>query len=135
MKPINVELTMGHALRLSESYYKPTEKEVLADYLKAVDLLTINDVKSTLQKQVVEFTEKSKEETHIIKGKLAEKENKLKAVKDKLDSMDRKYGKILNRMESIDKFLAENADIIADTEPKSCAEAIDNIITNRKNNG
>jgi hypothetical protein len=43
MKPINVELTMGQVLGLSESYYKPTEKEVLEDYLKAVPLLTIND--------------------------------------------------------------------------------------------
>jgi hypothetical protein len=36
MKPINVELTMGQVLGLSESYYKPTEKEVLEDYLKAI---------------------------------------------------------------------------------------------------
>jgi predicted nucleic acid-binding Zn-ribbon protein len=43
MKPIKVELTMGQVLGLSESYYKPTEKEVLEDYLKAVPLLTIND--------------------------------------------------------------------------------------------
>ena len=43
MKPIKVELTMGQVLGLSESYYKPTEKEVLEDYLKAVPLITIND--------------------------------------------------------------------------------------------
>lgn len=60
MKPINVELTMGHALGLSESYYKPTEQEILQDYLKAVDLLTINDNKLTLKKQFVELTEKTK---------------------------------------------------------------------------
>lgn len=83
MKPINVELTMGHALGLSESYYKPTEKEVLEDYLKAVDLLTINDNnKLTLQKQeVVELTEKNKEENYIIKGKLAEKEKDFEEMK------------------------------------------------------
>jgi hypothetical protein len=34
MKPINVEMTMGHDIGLSESYYKPSEKEVLEDYLK-----------------------------------------------------------------------------------------------------
>ena len=44
MKPINVELTMGHDIGLSESYYKPTEKEVSEDYLKAVPLLMINDL-------------------------------------------------------------------------------------------
>ncbi len=87
MKPINVELTMGHALGLSESYYKPTEREVLEDYLKAVDLLTINDKKLTLQKQVVELTEKSKEENYLIKGKLAEKEREAEQTKIELEVM------------------------------------------------
>jgi hypothetical protein len=43
MKPINVEITMGHNIGVSGSYYKPTEKEVLLDYLNAIDLLTINE--------------------------------------------------------------------------------------------
>ena len=34
---------MGHNIGISSSYYKPTEKEVLEDYQKAVDLLTVND--------------------------------------------------------------------------------------------
>ena len=50
MKPINVELTMGHDIGISGSYYKPTEREILEDYLKAIDVLTINDDKLTLQK-------------------------------------------------------------------------------------
>jgi hypothetical protein len=38
MKPINVEITMGHDIGISTSYYKPTEREVLDDYLRAQDL-------------------------------------------------------------------------------------------------
>jgi hypothetical protein len=34
MKPINVERTMAHDLGVSESYWRPTEREVLEDYLK-----------------------------------------------------------------------------------------------------
>jgi hypothetical protein len=49
MKPINIELTMGHDIGVSASYYKPTEREVLEDYLNAVDLLTINSDKVILQ--------------------------------------------------------------------------------------
>jgi hypothetical protein len=60
MRPINVELTMGHDIGVSESYYKPTEREVLEDYLKAVDLLTINSDKLILQKQVLELKERAK---------------------------------------------------------------------------
>ena len=52
MKPINVEKTMGHDIGVSQSYYKPTEREVMEDYLKAVPLLTIESDKMILQKQV-----------------------------------------------------------------------------------
>ena len=38
MKPANVELTMGRDIGVSESYYKPTEREILDDYLKAVNI-------------------------------------------------------------------------------------------------
>jgi hypothetical protein len=78
MNHLNIELLMGHDTGLVESYYKPEEMAVLEDYLKAVDFLTINSDKITLQKQVAELTEKNKEENYIIKGKLAEKEKKLK---------------------------------------------------------
>jgi hypothetical protein len=51
MRPLNVELTLGHDIGLSGSYYKPTEKEILEDYLKAVDLLTITNNQKVLEKQ------------------------------------------------------------------------------------
>ena len=44
MRPINVEITMGHNIGISASYYKPTEQEVLEDYLRAVDILTIHEI-------------------------------------------------------------------------------------------
>jgi hypothetical protein len=43
MKPINVETLMGHSTGISDSYYRPTERELLEDYLKAVPLLTISE--------------------------------------------------------------------------------------------
>ena len=53
MKPANVELLMGHDLGLSQSYYKPTESQLLEDYLKVVNSLTI-DKAFKLQKQLLE---------------------------------------------------------------------------------
>ncbi|HEY9385806.1 MAG TPA: hypothetical protein VIP70_02105 [Nitrososphaeraceae archaeon] len=88
MRPINVEITMGHDIGISASYYKPTEHEVLDDYLKAIDLLTINDDKLTLQKQVTELTEKSKEENYIIKGKLSEKEKEIDVLRKQQEERD-----------------------------------------------
>ena len=88
MKPINVEITMGHDIGVSASYYKPTEREVLEDYLKAVDLLTINSDKLILQKQVLELKEKSKDSEYIIKAKLQEKENQIDALIKKQEQFE-----------------------------------------------
>jgi len=86
MKPINVEITMGHDIGVSASYYKPTEREVLQDYLKAVDSLTIETSKSVLEKRVRELSEKSKENVYILEGRLKEKEDDMEILKkhDKL---------------------------------------------------
>jgi integrase len=43
MMPINVETLMGHSVGISDSYYRPIEKELLEDYLKAVPLLTVSE--------------------------------------------------------------------------------------------
>ena len=42
MKPINIEILMGHSVGISDSYYKPTETELLEDYLKSIDALTVS---------------------------------------------------------------------------------------------
>jgi hypothetical protein len=123
MRPINVELTMGHALGLSESYYKPTEKEVLEDYLKAVEILTINDSKLVIQKQVVEQTEINTEENYIIKGKLAEKEKVIEAAareaeqqKKRMDDIQKEIDKI---REIMDRFApSEGMDRLFDDEER-----------------
>ena len=81
MRPLNVEITLGHDIGLSGSYYKPTEKEVLEDYLKAVDLLTINSTQKVLEKQIIELKENSKDNEYIIKAKLNEKDEQIQELK------------------------------------------------------
>ena len=49
MKPINIEKLMNHSTGISDSYYRATEQELLEDYLKAIDMLSIDDDKLTLQ--------------------------------------------------------------------------------------
>jgi hypothetical protein len=77
MRPLNVEITLGHNIGLSGSYYKPTSKEVLEDYLKAVDLLTVNNNQKVLEKQIIEIKEKSNDNEYIIKAKLHEKDEQI----------------------------------------------------------
>lgn len=50
MKSINVKVLMGHSIGIEDSYYGPKESDVLEDYLKAVDVLTI-DPKHRLEKE------------------------------------------------------------------------------------
>ena len=45
MRPANVELLSGRDIGVSGSYYKPTENELISDYMLAVDLLTIEEEK------------------------------------------------------------------------------------------
>jgi S-adenosylmethionine:tRNA-ribosyltransferase-isomerase (queuine synthetase) len=88
MKPINVEKLMNHSCGISDNYYRITEAELLEDYLKAVDLLTINSDKLILQKQVTELKEKSKDSEYIIKAKLQEKENQIGALIKKQEQFE-----------------------------------------------
>jgi hypothetical protein len=88
MKPINVEITMGHNIGVSASYYKPTENEVMQDYLKAADILTINSDKIVLQKQVAELKEKGKDNEYIIYGKLHEKDMQIEALTKKQEHFE-----------------------------------------------
>jgi hypothetical protein len=90
MRPINVEITMGHDIGISASYYKPTEREVLEDYLKAVPLLTINGDNIVLQKKVAELTEKSKDSEYIVKAKLSEKDNDILELKAAVEFLKNK---------------------------------------------
>jgi hypothetical protein len=81
MRPINVETTMGHDIGVSKSYWRPTEQEVLQDYLKTIDPLTINGDKRHFQSQIVELKEKSKDSEYIIQTKLQEKDKDIAELK------------------------------------------------------
>lgn len=78
MRPINVELLMGHSIGISDSYYKPKESEVLKDYLNAVELLSLDENKNMLSKEIHNLKEKNKNSEYIITGKLQEKDEEIK---------------------------------------------------------
>ncbi|MDN5845899.1 MAG: hypothetical protein L0H53_06450 [Candidatus Nitrosocosmicus sp.] len=94
MRPINVEITMGHNIGLSDCYYRPTEKEVSNDYLKAVDLLTINSDGVTLKNEIYKLREDNQNNEYIIKGKLQEKEDQIKGLEDNVKLLKEGMNKI-----------------------------------------
>ena len=85
MLPLHVEMLLGHDTGLSMNYYRPSEKMLLEDYLKDVDLLTVDYQKAILQKKIDQLQEKSKEDQYVIEGKLSEKDREMCAIKEKYE--------------------------------------------------
>ena len=78
MKSINVEILMGHSVGISDSYYRPTENELLQDYVRATDALTISQ-----EKQIRHALEAR---GSIIEANLQEKDREIAGLKHKYDT-------------------------------------------------
>jgi hypothetical protein len=89
MLPANVEILMGHDIGISESYWRPTEQEVLQDYLKTVPLLSVSNTSANLvlQRQVQELKEKSTGSEMITKSALKQKDQEIQALKMEMAEM------------------------------------------------
>jgi len=88
MKPINIEILMNHSTDISDSYYRATEFELLQDYLRAIEFLSINGSEMKLAKEVEELRDKSKENEYIIKGKLEEKDKQIEQLQKKQEKFE-----------------------------------------------
>jgi hypothetical protein len=91
MNPLNAELLMDHKVGVENNYHRPDEQELLNDYLKAVDFLTINTERKAavqLQKQVTALKEEREHNNYAIMGKLAEKEKEAVESKNKLRELE-----------------------------------------------
>ena len=69
MKPINIEILLSHSVGISSSYYRPTEADLLQDFLKVSELLEF-DKQEKIKKDLHKYEEKSREDIYMIKGKL-----------------------------------------------------------------
>lgn len=78
MKPINVETLMGHSTGISDSYYRPTEKDLVEDYIKAIPLLTISEA------------EEVRRQSQLSRGQL---EERLRQVEDLLSKIIAQRGR------------------------------------------
>ena len=103
MKPANVELLSGRDIGVSGSYYKPTEKELFEDYIKAIDLLTINEDNKKLERQFNELKEKSKDNEYIIRAQLHEKESEMQIMKQQIQMLTESQKDIMKLLKHPDK--------------------------------
>jgi integrase len=107
MKPINVEILLSHSVGISSSYYRPTETELLEDYLKVSDFLTF-DKQTKIQKDLHNLEQKSKEDAYLIKGKLQVKDEEIKQITERYqdemktlrEEMEEKFQKIFLKIDT-----------------------------------
>jgi integrase len=103
LRPLVKEKLMGHSIGLDKHYLKPMEQDVLTEYLKAVDNLTINE-ENRLKIKVEELTAKTETNEYIINHRLKEKEVEVQNLKHQLNSLPKQIEE--ENMRTIQKMLA-----------------------------
>jgi hypothetical protein len=106
MKPINIETLLSHNIGISNSYYRPTENELLQDYLRSEDALTISH-----EKQLRHEVEKLKVENvdiDIIKESYSDmklvvqsKNDEVSRLSDAVTLLSDRYNILLMEMERL----------------------------------
>lgn len=80
------EMLLGHSIGLSDAYYRPTEKEMLLEFLKVVNDLTIND-ENRLKSENQKLTEESDYKEYVIQQKLKQKDLEIEKMQDQIKQL------------------------------------------------
>lgn len=113
----NVERLMGHSNGLKDSYYKPTDKEVLDDYKKVLGLLTLQD-ENKLRLEMIDLAKRKQDFELKSKSKLMEKDEQLKKY-DEQHQQD--INSLKKEMVKIMKMIQQNPSL-ANVKPEVLAE-------------
>lgn len=70
MKSINVKVLMGHSIGVENSYYRPSEWDILQDYLKAVPYLTIAAEEQVKLQQILETQREKEDEIRMLQEQM-----------------------------------------------------------------
>jgi hypothetical protein len=119
MKSLHVEILLGHNTGMAKNYFRPSEKEVLEEFLKAIDALTINE-ENRLSRQVKDLVEKNQDKEYIIKGKLQEKDEQIQELQKSINLLADIVNRALLGGEQINKIIfdSKNKGIVKKIELK-----------------
>jgi hypothetical protein len=90
------EMLLGHSISLTGAYYRPGDDEILSEYVKAVDLLTIND-ENRLRHELVLEQSKRVARTDMQLQQNALKEMMIKLVNTLSEAQDQNTVNALSR--------------------------------------
>lgn len=111
MRPINIEKLLSHSVGISNSYYRPTENEILEDYLKVLSFISL-DEKSKLKNELTNIKEKDKSVIDTLNKQLKEKNEMLMYLKDKHQTeLDRLEMKLDEQVSHILKVIQQNQNL------------------------
>ena len=79
-------MLLGHKIGLSSSYYRPSESELLEEYLRVIPELTISD-ENRLQKQVQELKEQDEYSKYVIDKKLKDKDLEIEKMQEAMKTV------------------------------------------------
>jgi hypothetical protein len=96
----NIKLLMDHSLGESQNYHRPTEDELMEDYLLAIDLLTVNE-ENKLKKKILELTEKQ-DQIALMKLK---HEKEIERMGNKMTELEESNREILQLLKYPEKLL------------------------------
>lgn len=118
------EMLMGHKknLGLDVNYFRPKQNQLLQEYLKVIDDLTIND-EYRLSKQVQELKTKNQSSEYEIKGKLQEMMEKDKQKEQQISEL---HNHIQTVMEMLADLSLENNKNITPKQAEECKKLVAN---------
>lgn len=97
MSSLNIEILMNHSTGVTDSYYRPQVRELLTDYLKAVDSLTIyKKTDKILQKEIEILHQQQENNEYVLKSKLQEKDDAYTILSDQVM-------KLVEKVENLEK--------------------------------
>jgi integrase len=88
MRELIVSMLMSHDTGIVQHYLRPKEEDILAEYQKAIPLLTIDQDENSLNEKLSELQEQNKTSVYVIKGKLQEKEEQIHALIKKQEQFE-----------------------------------------------
>ncbi|AFU58630.1 putative integrase family protein [Candidatus Nitrososphaera gargensis Ga9.2] len=108
-KPAIKEMLMGHKMGLEDSYLRPDDEELLTEFLKALDLLTISEEK-LLKHEVEKLKAATADLDTMKKGYIdikLELEKKEKEMEKRLEEQDKKHKEDLDKRvaEAVEKYI------------------------------
>lgn len=91
MKSLHVEMLLGHTTGLADSYYRPTDEELLEEYLKAVPELTLLELSPIPASETIEE----------LKKKVSELESKFREGEEEREGIERTLQELGPQLEKV----------------------------------